>query len=128
VNNYDALIAVLAPANSQVTFVASDNLDPTGLTYACPTSATMCPPEAYASTYENGRGNVAGNIILFCPRFFELVDQRTMVSNWLRSQFTPSQGFAMLHEVQHTTAIVGAARRCADQPDPRGGGCYDSSW
>ncbi|KAJ6191732.1 hypothetical protein J3E72DRAFT_170161, partial [Bipolaris maydis] len=99
----------------------SDNLDPIGLTYACAAGTVLCPGGVIASAYQNGANALSGNIIFLCPEFFELNDQPTMVSAWNQERFLPSQGFVMLHEVQHLSAIVGEARRCNDE-------CYDISW
>ncbi|KAH8590067.1 hypothetical protein B0O99DRAFT_722436 [Bisporella sp. PMI_857] len=126
-NNYDALLADLVPPTDTVSVVTSTSFDPTGYTFACPSSTTICAtPDNYAFTYENGANGIAGNIVGLCPGFFQLASQAQMITNFNRDVFTPSQGFAILHEVQHTTAIVGAARRCSDQNDATGAGCYSS--
>lgn len=129
-NNYEALITNLNPPVFAVDRVAKDNLPATGLTYLCPPAThVLCTngnPIAFAS--EDGTAGFQGNMIGMCPSFFDKPDLKSAVDLFKRAIPATTPGFSLLHEVQHLSAIVGAANRCGDEVDPAGGGCYTPRW
>ncbi|TQN64241.1 hypothetical protein CSHISOI_11192 [Colletotrichum shisoi] len=99
----------------------NDNLSPTGLTFACAAEDNnSCSGVTIARVYEDGHrqqgGEWKGNVILLCKIFLAKKSHQTMIKKWRKSKEEAglSAGFALLHEVQHVSAIVGKKRRCID--------------
>lgn len=121
-NNFDAVRQMKWPGlNNRVAQWYNNNLSPTGLTFTCAAEDDKtCSSGDIARVYEDGHEHQdrkwEGNVILLCKGFFLKRSHKTMIKKWRKSkeEASLSAGFALLHEVQHISAIVGKERRCID--------------
>ncbi|WQF80935.1 Putative metallopeptidase, catalytic domain superfamily [Colletotrichum destructivum] len=141
-NNFDAVRQMKWPGpTNRVPQWYNDNLSPTGLTFTCAAeNDESCSSGTIAMVYEDGHQHQghkwAGNVILLCRGFFLKKSHKTMIKTWRKSkdEASLSAGFALLHEVQHISAIVGKERRCIDAknlapaPNDVSKLCYHYHW
>lgn len=129
-NNYQALLTYLQEPAFTLSDIDDGSLPRDGLAFACLSEDdVVCDIYGALAGAFQQEDDINGNIIGFCPRFFDTVDLDFAIESYSGGDCVNTMGFDLLHEVQHVSGIVSPESRCTDHRDPvTNDPCYDTEW